>query len=979
MNDLFASEDLLAQIFSDLSRQRDGRTIYLIEHGLARDEIEQLLYLVIKRAGLHQFAKRAWQDLPLSLAVIVTEIGYEYRGTGTDFWPLVESAIKIDIPITQRGVISDLFRDCTRRFGAAGPFDDAWSAVFPHIAWPVRNAMVPREVHGSLARLVRQFLGQTRSLSVTRASLPDLRELARGFGSRRLESWLQDDDLALAVIGHLVSGRAGDLGMEPRFLERLTNDLRSESEVKRLERAIKARRLARHQGLGSLPKATYELLLNDAEARGLAVRGPSLTPAELEAVRSEVDVPLSNLTVTVGARSTTLERFLSGDAVFIGRPLAEVPRPHINKIEVPSWLEAVIIPAHALLFRDQGDDGYQTQIRSTDRVTPGVSFYEFVLEGLPPDEWGDGLYHFTSGTPEGNAVLARHGINVEVVPFVDLLGGLTLRHDGSTVSQASGRSVQARPKTPVTISAERLDHSESIEFRLSDGRWHTLPMTDGIWTLSPLDTTTVAPIDLVFRDIEPPAFASLSLQPDEIGLADIARGAGALHLSTPITLHDIDLDISLKSSAGQSSTVRIRAPSSPMRIAFDRSEFAEIRAAARLWSGGGMHARLQACAEGLDTQVWALAAPEPEWKYDRGIGKWTAEGQESLGSLVCDPVTSCTAFQSCTMSSATLSSGYGLLRPAGGSDGALRSCVLVEPEAGTLLGSMPRASADPIHRLAETQSDACGLTEGIEAYLSWCLASAGTVVGEGLRASARRKLEDRLVAALCGDLWMKTEKSCRGLGTGFHRRLVAEAMKADLVCGTTAFSPLDADQKHELAGYLEDCFRRILPAPDLIVIPDGEMWPELDNAVLDAWEILSEKTMSSGAAELEFDAGNADGSWQELVARAREADRLPELSALVLPSQRAASLEMVPYESSHLDDLIAALVSSHVDVQSRSGRWIKPADLRALLYVFLAPERVMDDQEWRGRLLRFGADRFTARAVRYATLRYRATMSVDFS
>ena len=204
-------------------------------------------------------------------------------------------------------------------------------------------------------------------------------------------------------------------------------------------------------------------------------------------------------------------------------------------------------------------------------------------------------------------------------------------------------------------------------------------------------------------------------------------------------------------------------------------------------------------------------------------------------------------------------------------------------------------------------------------------------------------------------------------------------MKADLVCDATAFSPLDDDQKHELGGYLEDCFRRILPAPDLIVIPDGEMWPEMDDAVLAAWEMLSEKALSTGAAELEFDAGNADGSWQKLVARARDAARLSELSELVLPSQRAESLERVPYESSHLDDLIAALVSSHADVPSRSGRWITPADLRALLYLFIAPERVMDDPEWRGRLLRFSADRFTARAVRYAALRYRATTNVDLS
>lgn len=195
MNDLLASENLLAENFADLSRQRDGGAVYLIEHGLSRDQLEELFYLVGHKAERRQFAKRAWEDFPLSICVAVTEIGYQYRGTGTDFWPMLESAMKIEIPIPQRSVISDMFRYCAKHYGTARPLDDAWTSVFPHIAWPVRNAMVPREIHGSLARLVREFLGQTRGISVTRATLPGLRELARGFGSRRLESWLQDDDL----------------------------------------------------------------------------------------------------------------------------------------------------------------------------------------------------------------------------------------------------------------------------------------------------------------------------------------------------------------------------------------------------------------------------------------------------------------------------------------------------------------------------------------------------------------------------------------------------------------------------------------------------------------------------------------------------------------------------------------------------------------------------------------------------------------
>lgn len=976
MNDLLASENLLAENFADLSRQRDGGAVYLIEHGLSRDQLEELFYLVGHKAERRQFAKRAWEDFPLSICVAVTEIGYQYRGTGTDFWPMLESAMKIEIPIPQRSVISDMFRYCAKHYGTARPLDDAWTSVFPHIAWPVRNAMVPREIHGSLARLVREFLGQTRGISVTRATLPGLRELARGFGSRRLESWLQDDDLALSVIGYLVSGRIGELSMERGFMQRLGNDLRSESEVRRLERIIRARRLAMHQGLGSLPKARYELLLDDAEARGLAVRGPNLAPVEIEAVRSELDLPLSSLTVNVGARSTKLERFLGGDIVFIGRPIGEVPHPRLIELDMPEWLKAAIVPAPGLLFRDEGDDGYQTQLRPSDRVTAGISFYELALEGLTPDDWGDGLYHFVSGTPDGDKALARHGLHVEAEPIVEFRGGLTLHHDGTTVGQASGRPVQALPRIPLMIVAERLDGSETIEFPLSDKRWNALPMTEGIWTLSSAGTSKVPPIDLVFREIEPPEPVALSLQPESIGLSELARGAGAVHISSPITLHEVDINCALESSDGQSRVVCIRATTSPARVAFDGPEFFEMRAAARLWSGGGMHARLRVRAAGLDDRSWILTAPELEWRYERNSGQWTGKGQNPLSSLECDPVTSCTTFLQRDPTPARPSPEYRLLRPNTPSDSALRNCILEEPTAGMSLAELPRAIADPILRLSEAGAGGGSLTKGLDAYFCWRLATAETAIGEALRTSASRRVEDRLVAAFCGNRWMKTEKACRGLGTSFHQRLVAEAVNEGLACDTTAFSPLTEGERRDLVILLEDGFRRALPAPDLIVVPDGEMWPELDDAVLDAWEKLSEKSVSAGGSELEFDAGNADGLWQKLVVRAREAARLPELTALVLPSLRANSLERVPYESSHLDDLIAALVASHADVQSRSGRWITPADLRTLLHLFLAPERVMDDPEWRGRLLRFGADRFSARAVRYTVLRYRATTSV---
>lgn len=972
MNDLFATEKLLERVFAELSLQRDGGPVFMIENGLLCDDVDQLLHLVAQRAEIYQFTKRAWAEFPLSICVAVTEIGYEYRGTGTEFWPMVELGLKVDIPVSQRNVISELFRNCAKQHGTAKPMQDAWSKAFPHISWPVRNAMVPREIHAPLARLVREFLVYSRSITIPRASIQGLRDLAKGFGSRRLESWLQNDDLAYSVISYLVSGRTTDMSVETAFLKRLGNDLRSESEVRSLERAIRARRLAQHQGLDYLPKAKYELLLDDAEARGLALRGPSLSLSELEAVRVELDVPLSNLTITVGARSTTLQRFFDGDAVFIGRPVGEAPRPYLSEFEMPDWLAAVVTPSSGLLFRDEGDDGYQPQIRPSDRVTSGTGFYEMASEALSPETWGDGLYHFVSGTPEGDAALARYGMHVETDPMIEFLGGLTLFLEGNTIGQVTGHQVRASPKVSINLLAERLDKPGSFEIRLPDSRWTPLPMTEGFWTLSPVGSGKIIPMNLVFRETEPQEAVALTLQPDGLGVSEIARGTAALHLSTPITLHDVKVEVTLESSNGQFRSICIDVSSTPAKIPFDLPEFTDIRASARLWRGGGLRCKLRTQALGLDERSWALSSPEPEWKLDRQSGQWTSETMEPLNSLVCDPEASCAAFLPQDPSAAQTPTDYRLMRPDGPSDGTLRSCILIEPKKGTSLSMLPRVSTAPILRLSKAPNDNSGLLNALEAYFSWSLATVGTTIGEGLRAGACSQLEDGLVAALCGNRWATAERRSLALGAGFHARLVTEAVNVGLVCDTTAFSPLNEDEKHTLVDLLESEFRRILPAPDLIVIPDEPMWPEMDDAVLDAWTQLSAEATENGRAELEFDAGSADGEWQSAVFHAREAARLPALVALILPSQRALNLERLPYESCHFDDLIAALTACHADVQSRGGRWITPADLRALFLLFLAPERVMDDPEWKDRILRFGADRFTARAVRYTALRYRA-------
>jgi hypothetical protein len=974
MNNLETWEASLGQVFAEIAGRRRGGTVFLIEHGLDREDLEQLQYLVAQRAERHQFTGHAWRRYALCLCTIVTECGYEYRGAGTDFWPKLEASLRVEIPVPQRGEISDLFGVAADEFGLARPPADRWSAAFPHIAWPIRNAMVPREVHGRLARLIREFLGQSSTMTVRRESLPALRELAQGFGSRRLDSWLLDEDLAVAVIGYLVNGRVPESAMEPDFMRRLHADLRSETEVRRLEQLVTARRLSGLDQSRPLPAATFELLLDDADANGLALRGPVLSRVEMESLKAELGEPLSAQTVVAGARSTTLERFLQGDAIFIGRPLGKVPEPRLNGREMPPRLKRAIVPAPGLLFRDQGDHGYQPQLRPTDRVGPGTSFYEMRCEEASADDWGAGLYHFHSGTEKGNAILARYGIYVQVDPPLEFRGGLTLFHDGDAVAQVEGRVIELRTRAACTIRADRMDEAEVLEFTLCADAWTPLPMTKGEWSLAAFSGSKEASAKLSFRALEPREAATLSLQPTGAGLAEFARGAVSIHLGAPIALHDVRLDIELTSGSGQRISMSLDIPTAPATIGCDTDGFGPMRDVARLWASGGLHARLHVEAQGLDAALWPLAAPEPEWKLDRRSGMWVADGTRTAKSLACDPEhdpTRLTEWRPCDDPGEEPPACL-LLRPDGAGDDALSSGIILEPDAGARLRGQFRAASPTILRISASTEEACGLQAGLEALLSWSLASSQSAFAEGLRAGVCAELEREVVRALCGSDWVRAERCCQEIGAAFHARLVAVATEAGLVSGEPLFSPLSEAWDGALRQELEAAFRKALPNPELAVIPEDLMWPDLDDAVLDAWERLAKRMAVEGEPEPDFDAGCSNGEWQAAVVKARDAARLPKLSSLLLPRPRSASLERLAWQDLQIDDVVAALVECHSDIQMRGGRWIAPADLKALLLLFVAPARVLDDPDWRGRLLRFGSDRATARAVRYAALRLRA-------
>ena len=55
-----------------------------------RDAVRSTLFI-------HSIESEWWRMHDLPLIVAATEVGYRYRGTGTDFWPLLEKELGIDL------------------------------------------------------------------------------------------------------------------------------------------------------------------------------------------------------------------------------------------------------------------------------------------------------------------------------------------------------------------------------------------------------------------------------------------------------------------------------------------------------------------------------------------------------------------------------------------------------------------------------------------------------------------------------------------------------------------------------------------------------------------------------------------------------------------------------------------------------------------------------------------------------------------
>ena len=233
------THDRIAMVFQQLASNRAalGHSVYFCEHGLSTDEIDHLKRHIREALAAHPIADFLWVGSYLTLIVCATEVGYRYKGNGTDFWPVLGDAIGYQFDFEDRPRLTNWFKKAAKNYQGAEPCSSDWTTAFCHIAWPITHAVAAHDIRRPFADSLRSFRG-----SIDESDANVLRQLGAiepQMGARRYRTWLENETLVAGIVRDLLGGPSlvDAQILSQDFRDRLIEDLRSEPEFSAALRA----------------------------------------------------------------------------------------------------------------------------------------------------------------------------------------------------------------------------------------------------------------------------------------------------------------------------------------------------------------------------------------------------------------------------------------------------------------------------------------------------------------------------------------------------------------------------------------------------------------------------------------------------------------------------------------------------------------------------------------------------------------------
>ena len=994
---------VLDERYRALRESRSG-PVFFIEHGLSEGEIADVFTDVGRHLPVHPLEGMWWQAHCLPLLIAATEVGYRYRGTGTDFWPVLESEFGVEFSAASRRSIRDLFESASLTYGGVQPPVTHWAKAFRLIAWPITHALVPCEFHRPLALTIanlRVNVGQVSDDDLHRAI-----RIASSSTSARFATLLEDESLIVTVTRSLLGESSSELS--PETAERIAADLASDEEARRAvalarrrQRTIAARPVSPRAPRAPLPSIVGSLRLRRRD-RGMTLEAvfPPMEARLQESLRRTlrrrryaarlwgVSVPIPSVQLLSCLPFTVKLTAIP--------PLGARLLPDLDEVDVePKLREALatirLDSTPPLLFAVSSDGAVGRQVQG-----PSIS--------------GDRNYWLLSGSGEGPSGCPMLG---EVGPYkchlldpqeeaarkaLRNLGFLT--RFGVSVTIAGKPPLDREASVPVFATGDerivvpRRVPSEGLSVQLADEEvrleWddiavvevgkgdHRLRISNGAEDreyayrgTAPTESLPIKTCSIV------PCSSDLTIQA-------MARGALEFAVESFAPLEGLELTVDIDAGARRvvaSSPLgplpcSISAEQQPFKTLLDdetRELLAQIPSATLRLSVGHL----------CSTEIVLEQRVRPCWwqrPNDETFALMSEIGPLQFGSISATaPAVQPAPVPDEAPDDARLLAPLGLDVSEYG-DAAQFSTLCLAPSQVTL--DIPAVEKPHLARRRRAGSGELGLEDTVESYLRWTLAESLTIIGDFRQRQVSRILDGWLTESCCGDHWVRREAELGEMDA--WEALVRACDETGL--GRDSYVELSREDEFAVAriGVREirlefpDLWARVGPPSDL----SPEDYDALNLACGSAYIGLAEQYRQRGrsdvAAEIEVgDPGSTPQEWDSVLGPIKSTTELLPLTELLLPSDSARGLMALEPSIMTLDELTEELTAwAHGARRALAGSVPSPDTLKAILALWVEPEAATR-LDWRGALNVLLAERCIARAARYLALRSRPTARRD--
>lgn len=984
--------------FKELSAERGDAPRYLLEHGLNDTEIIALKSAVGSVLRRHPIESTSWFTRALPLLVAATDIGYVYRGTGTDFWPIFAKQLG-DASISDRAALSTLFHRAATKLGLARPPETPWNLAFCHIAWPVLHAILPIELHQPLTRALRDVRTHL-DLGVDDATLiAPIRNRARLAGGVRLIGWLENTRTAAAVIRQILHP-SGEHGIAGSALKRIAADLaRDEVANAALHEARK-----RQKALEARPKKS---------PRRRVEISPSFAPLVLRMVEQMLTIAVKIPQMKQDARETTrsaLEAIrwrahLWGD----GRPVparnvfSDFPIPlQVDKLpgpDVPLFGDINVLPLEQqtkdflgslrvastapLLFSDFNDEGDALQ-RSSGRIA-GIGHCVVLVElnSIPPPSVehlgvvaGLRAYRVDVTDPANQAWLATLGFAVSQSTRFTWIGNAEIEQHRPVRRFNRGSFVAFELSVP----------SGPCEARLTgpDGKVSVLSGTDSL--LAGFFATANGLYRLHYGAVEEQVFEVTETQDAlELLSVDIDVGSGAtvdladrhvvLRFDSSTTVQEAELDLVLRCDGREVKRVRETLPDTPCCLSGDHviwDHLLDPDTVENLLNA--RRADLGVSVPGLLETWFGFEQVTAPFAWERQSGGTLTANDES-GPLLVFTASPELPLELIKTNGAAPVDDIQLLR-AGHERPLQAGGYCIGPR---IWRSGERAAARKPERLLRqfdaAKESAVDARKVVDALIGWAAAGVDHPVTQFRRGQIARQLESWMVEQLCGYRWAEQEAALvRQRGQSFVGSFLA-------ACAQIQVGYCDVGLSRAQRELLDRILTRLIETRALPIVLETSREPieedlavALDELFNDAYALLCEEIESVGDRcpfnpDDDIDVGEVSENWDRALRAAASEAALIELVGLLRPLEAGDILSLADFETMLPDDVVDMLHDWILKYRPahHARQWNREL-VESAYWLFRRPA-VAARLSWKAATERLLADGFSGRAIRYAALR----------